>query len=97
MSFSYIDLPAYYKRDLRRTIGKWEEVFPFQESLDLLRLRVGAIVATGQSAMIEGWGLRRVAKDSSVRRAAEAVCHGKPWTFHYSRRGDLCFFMESPS
>lgn len=95
MSFSYSDLPAYVKRDLRRTIGEHREVYPLH-AFHEMRLAIESTIATeGKAAMVDGWGLRRAAKDSSVRRAAAAICHGKPWDFVYSRRGDLCFFLPA--
>jgi hypothetical protein len=95
VSFAYIDLPAYLKRDLRRTVGEHVEVYPFH-GFNAMRMAIESTIATeGKAAMVDGWGLRRAAKDSSVRRAAAAICHGKQWDFVYSRRGDLCFFLPA--
>jgi len=80
------------KRDLRRTVGEYREVDQWE--INGLRLGIEAVIREGKAAMVEGWMCRRAAQARSVRVAAEAVCHGRPWMLHFSKRGDLCFFLQ---
>jgi len=94
LSFFYGELPAYLRRDFRRIYGEMEPVFPLAD-INAMRLLVEAALTRGRTARIEGFGLRKATGERRIRKAAALLCHGKPWSTSYSRRGDLVFVQPA--
>lgn len=92
----YAELPAYIKRDMRRTYGEIRVVYLFHGIAEL-REAVEKAIGDERVPAIEGWALRNAAPGFTARKAAEHIAHRKNLFIIHQRRGDLWLFGRSPA
>ena len=90
----FYQLPKWLKRDLKRIYRPYEVVQTVIPPADLICL-VGTILASGKTAIVEGFSWRSAMGGFGARRVEKMFVDKLSCGSEYRRRGDLLIFFRS--